>query len=409
MRKLPLSLQISAAVHALVITWAISQVPDRPPSRPPAPRVELIDPAREEVDIVPVEVRFLDPAVTAALPETAPGAIAMDPDAPDPRDRSDARERPARLDASRPDRVEVATGTGTGSGSGTGTEPGTGTSSGTRTPLMDMRKGAPVRLTVGVPTGRWDGRDRAPETFGPDIDSGKLRPDGGGTYRSDEGPFTAKVDRDGSVRLKDKKNFHIRFALPGPKTFGRMVADWYTDPNKPVGTLAPEKITRAPVLSNEEATGHRDPKPDHGDVSTIAILSGGFDITDALMRRHGQDPYASRKLAYLDSTRDHRVQIGQRHRQQQLEQAAVIMKANLDRVWSLPTPAARREALFELWDECAETGPEQLVTAGREARKLVVGVIRSRLPVGSADAFTAAEIAALNRTKQSKAMFAPYD
>jgi len=396
-------------VHALVITWAISQVPDKRPPRPPAPRVELIDVAREEVDVVPVEVTFLDPAATAALPETAPAAIAMDPDAPDPRDRPDARERPARIDASRPDTVAVATGTGTGTTGAPGTEPTPGAPPGTRNPLLDMRKGAPVRLTVGVPTGRWDGRDHAPETFGPDIDSGKLRPDGGGTYRSDEGPFTAKVARDGSVTLKDKKNFNIRFALPGPKTFGRMVADWYTDPNKPVGTLAPEKITRAPVLSSEEATGHQDRKPDHGEVSTIAILSGGFDITDALMRRHGQDPYASRKLAYLDSTRDHRVQIGQRHRQQQLEQAAVIMKANLDRVWSLPTPAARREALFELWDECAETGSDELVTAGREARKLVIGVLRARIPAGTADAYSPGELAALNRKKQSKATFAPYD
>jgi len=127
------------------------------------------------------------------------------------------------------------------------------------------------------------------------------------------------------------------------------------------------------------------------------------------MRRHGQDPYASRKLAYLDSTRDHRVQIGQRHRQQQLEQAAVIMKANLDRVWSLPTPAARREALFELWDECAETGSDELVTAGREARKLVIGVLRARIPAGTADAYSPGELAALNRKKQSKATFAPYD
>ena len=76
---------------------------------------------------------------------------------------------------------------------------------------------------------------------------------------------------------------------------------------------------------------------------------------------------------------------------------------------SLTTPAARRDALFELWDECAETGPEQLVTAGREARKLVVGVIRARLPAGSADAYSSDELVALNKTKQSKATFAPYE
>jgi len=408
-RKLPVSLQISAAVHALVVTWAVSQLPDEPAPRPRAPTIELVDKPREEVDLVPVDVTFLDPAATAAIPE----AIAMAAPADAPADATDALPR----DPERPGLAAIATaraattiGTGTGSGTtGTRGEPTTGTPPGTRNPLLDMRKGAPVRLTVGVPTGRWDGRDQAPETFGPDIDSGQLHPDGGGTFRSDEGPFTAKVDRDGGVKLKDKRNLNIRFALPGPKTFGRMVDDWYRDPNKPVGTLAPDRIARAPVLSNEEATGHRDRKPDHGDVSTLPILGGGFDVTDALMRRNGQDPYASRKLAYLDSTRDQRVQIGQRHRQEQLEQAAVIMKGNLDRVWSLPTPAARREALFELWDECAETGSDRLVAAGREARKLVVGVIRSRIPAGSTDAYPPDELAALNRRRQSKATFAPYD
>ena len=259
-----------------------------------------------------------------------------------------------------------------------------------------------------MPTGRWDGRDHAPETYGPDIDSGKLRPDGGGTFRSDEGPFTAKVARDGSVNLKDKKNFNWHFSLPKPKDLGRGLASWYEDPNKPVGQLPPDKITRAPVLNNGEATGQYDRKPDHGE-ATVPIVGGGFDVTDALMRRHGQDPYASKKLAYLDSTRDQRVQIGNRYRQKQLDQSVVIMKGNLDRVWSLHTPAERREALFELWDECAETGPDALVAAGRDARTLVIGVIRARIPFGSADAFSADEIAALNRKKQSKAVFAPYD
>jgi hypothetical protein len=403
-RKLPLGLQISAAVHALVVTWLISHLPEESPPPPPPPKIEVYDKARDEVDIVPVDVTFLDALATAAIPEAAPEAIAMDPEA----QRPEPGERPERIAVVRPDVVAIATGTGTGTTGTPGTEATPGTTPGKRNPLMDMRKGAPVRLTVGVPTGRWDGRDHAPETYGPDIDSGKLRPDGRGTYRSDEGPFTAKVGRDGSVKLQDKKNFNIRFALPGPKTVGNMIASWYEDPNKPVGTLPPEKITRAPVLNNDEATGQYDRKPDHGE-APLPILSGGFDITDALMRRKGMDPYASKKLQYLDSTRDQRVQIGQRHRQKQLEQAAVIMKTNLDRVWSLSTPHARREALFELWDECAEAGTDELVAAGREARKLVIGVIRSRIPAGSAGAYSAADLVAFNRKKQSKASFAPYD
>lgn len=399
MRKLPLSLQISAAVHALVVTYLVSRLPDEKPPAPPAPRIEVIEAA-------PVEVTFLDVPATAAIPETPPEPIALAPEARDERTRDERRTDTAAITT---DAATATTGAATSGTTDTGTgttEPAPGTP-GTKNPLLDMRKGAPVRLTVGVPTGRWDGREHAPETYGPDIDSGQLAPSGGGTYRSDEGVFTAKVDRDGSVSLKDSKNFNIRFALPRPKQVGRKVASWYTDKNKPVGQLPPDKTTTEPVLNNGEATGQYDRKPDHGE-APLPIVSGGFDVTDALMRQKGIDPYAAKKLAYLDSTRDQRVQIGQRHRAKQLEQATVIMKGNLDRVWSLPTPVARREALFELWDECAETGTDELIAAGRAARTLVIGVIRTRLPAGSTDAYSAADLAAFNRKKQSKATFAPY-
>jgi hypothetical protein len=293
--------------------------------------------------------------------------------------------------------TEASGGTGTGSA----TEPGTGSGGPARNPYFDMRKGRPVRLTLGVPTGRWDGRDAPRETYGPDIDSGQLDPSGGGTYRSDQGPFTAKVDKDGSVSLKDKRNFSIRFALPGKKAIGDAITSWYYDPNKPVGLIGPQKAEYGPAPASAG-----DEKPDHG--KTVPLISGGFDVTDAFMRGNGQDPYAAKKLAFLDATRDQRVQIGQRHRQEQLEHATEIMHKNLERAWSIVDPAARRRALFELWDECAETGTNDLVTAGTAARTLVVGFIRSKLPAGSAHAYTDVELAELNRSRQSKATFAPY-
>jgi hypothetical protein len=142
----------------------------------------------------------------------------------------------------------------------------------------------------------------------------------------------------------------------------------------------------------------------------VPILSGGFDLTDGLMRRHGIDPYASRKLAFLDSTRDERVAIGQRHRAEQREQAARIMKQNLERLAAtVLDPIARKRALFDLWDECIETGGEADVAAGAASRKLVVGFIRAHHPAGTPAAYTREELAALNARKQSRAVFAPYD
>jgi hypothetical protein len=128
------------------------------------------------------------------------------------------------------------------------------------------------------------------------------------------------------------------------------------------------------------------------------------------MRRHGDDPYSARKLALLDKTRDERVQIGTRHRAERLALTPQIIRKNLGALWAAtPDPHARKRALFELWDECAETGDPTVVAGGEAARRLVIGFIRAHLPAGSRDAYTPAELAALSRTKHSKAAFVPYE
>jgi hypothetical protein len=139
-------------------------------------------------------------------------------------------------------------------------------------------------------------------------------------------------------------------------------------------------------------------------------ISGEFDITDAMMRSQGIDPYASYKLKVLDETRDERVAIGKRYRTQQLAQSGQLMQKNLERLWSsTPDLAARKRGLFELWDECAESGTEELVVAGAAARAHVVGFIRSKLPAGSTEAFTHTELAHFNKQRKSHAPFAPYE
>jgi len=256
----------------------------------------------------------------------------------------------------------------------------------------------------------WD-PDMAPEAP-PVVEepSGKLRPDGGGTYRSNQGPFTAKVGKDGSVTLKDGKNLRVRFALPSPRQLGKMIGDWYQDPNKPVGMLPPpdpEKFERD-HLGGGGVSGEK--REDAGGGIGLPILAGGFDISDAFMRSKGADPYASKKLAFLDATRAERVQIGMRHRAEQLAQVTELMQRNLERLWAtVADPAQRRADLFALWDEVEETGSQEVVAAGARARALVIGWIRAKLPAGSASAYTAAEIGTLNARRTSTAVFAPYD
>jgi hypothetical protein len=133
-----------------------------------------------------------------------------------------------------------------------------------------------------------------------------------------------------------------------------------------------------------------------------------LDPQDRIMLQHGIDPYARNKLAMLDRTRDQRVAVGERRRSAQLGRAGELMQNHIDRLWAMTADLAERKTgLFELWDDCAETGSAEVIAAASAARMLVIGVIRARLR--GRDAYTAAELAQLNARRRSSAVFAPYE
>ncbi len=402
-------LAISAAVHVTAVGVAdrVDWLPARAPRAPRCPVVIELDPpppapAEHPAEDVPTTVvlidALLDPAVVPAPDPivVAPAAVtAVVTTAVPSRARAlegHAGERPAR-GASAPS-------PGSTGDSGRARAPGATADN----PWMDMRGGSPTRLSLGLPTPRWDGRAAPLDRFGPDVSSGKLSPGGGGTHRADEGTFTAKVDRDGHVDLRDKRNVQVH--VPSARALGQAIAAWYLDDNKPVGLLGRPDPTKGAVIHGREVS--------EGDLAGLtgpsppALIT--FDATDAMMRSVGIDPYAAKKLAFLDATRDERAQIGMRRRQEQLVGAAAQMQRNIDRAWaSALDPVQRKQALFELWDECAETGSALEIEAGREARRLVIGAIRARLPRGSPDAYTADELTALDTRRTARNRFAPYD
>jgi len=179
-------------------------------------------------------------------------------------------------------------------------------------------------------------------------DAEELRPAGGGTYESDQGAYRAHVAADGTVHLEDAPNLQV-----------------------------------------------------HG-------LSGSFDVTDWAMRSHGQDPYAGQKLRFLERTLEQRVAIGRRHRTRQLARSAELARHNVDRLLAItPDLDERKRGLFELWDDCAESGDDELVRGGAAARALILGVIRAEL--AGTDAYTADELVRFNARRTSTAAFAPYE
>ncbi|HEY0988412.1 MAG TPA: hypothetical protein VGD80_15215 [Kofleriaceae bacterium] len=394
MRKLPLGVAVSTALHAAAFIWVgwVSARPDAPATRrvePSTTAVEIIHraPVPPAPEIEPIEATLLDP----------PSPASTTPARPAPRSPSPS---PAAI---------VAPGAGADAGSRAETAP-------TRSPLLTMRGKEPPRLAL--PAGRWDPLDRVPAGTAPEKQrtTGSFHNAGRGTYESDQDGFIGKVKPDGTVTLEDKPSASIHIALPSPKDIGRFIAQWYEAPKGDFGETVEAPMSKHLSVSIGPTTDPGDEAhPEHtlkdkAATVIVPIIGGRLEVTDWLMRSKGIDPYASRKLKLLDTTRDERVQIGNRHRAQQLAMTPQIVQRNLTHLWAAtPDTAARKQALFDLWDECAETGDPAVVAAADAARRLVIAFIRTHLPAGGPDAFTPAELDALTRTKRSRAAFQPYD
>ncbi len=136
-----------------------------------------------------------------------------------------------------------------------------------------------------------------------------------------------------------------------------------------------------------------------------------FDITDTLMRMHHIDPYSYDKLKFLEDTQDERMEMAAAERTDNLRAALLGLPAYLGSIWKESTlsPAARRKIIFDLWDECAEEGDEELIAASKTARATIIAFVRRALPARSTDAYPADELATLNAARTSHEAFVPYD
>jgi hypothetical protein len=389
-RRLPLGVVISVAAHGALgalVYAAYDPAAHRAPDLPPV-----------VVELVAVEV---PPLAAPAVPDEPPDEPPPSPDEPPPPSRAAPRPPAA------PARASISTTTGATvetAPAPAGPDVAPGATPPARSRWFDLRRGRPA-VDLRLPQGSHDDLDQVPRGTGPApsvAPTGQLHDAPGGGRRADQGVFTAEVAPDGTVKLKDQRNVRVGLALPTPRSIGNGVSRWYYSDKGPDGQRGERAL--------EKDVGGSVDTGDRSKSVIVPVVRGGFDVTDAFMRRKGMDPYASKKLAFLDSTRDERVQLGAAHREQQLQKTSQLVQRNLDQLWQrVPDPAGRRAALFELWDEIVETGDERVVEAGRAARRLVVGFIRARLPAGGPDAYTADELAALNRRRQSRTPFAPYE
>jgi hypothetical protein len=350
------SIAISLVIHVAALALLGMRAPGR------------ADPAHEPaLQWIDIEVAPVRPEASPPVNEREPLEPARPPDAPLPEPPPQPVATP-RLALQQPRRrsepLESSTARAAPPGSGDADRaPG----------LLSMRTTGPATRPVeprrdpgaGVPrlapeqAARLVERDPGPPQWSPLAPprSGKtprarseIVPDGKGAYRAEDLTFSAKIDRDGRVHIEDGAN------LQGGPT------------------------------------------------------SGTFDIGDAIMRSAGQDPYYHRKALFLERTREQRAAMSVDERQVTLRDSLAKLPDHLAEIWAHSAwPAAqRRRVIFELWDECAEQGPDDIVSAGAAARITIVAFIRKHLPEDSAHAYPEAEIRALNKARGSRQRFAPY-
>ena len=151
---------------------------------------------------------------------------------------------------------------------------------------------------------------------------------------------------------------------------------------------------------------------------------------DMLMAARGSDPYARLKAKLLKATFDTRLGMAVGFHKKQINKRLHRLEAELGKIWAdeRRNLGARKELIFQRWDECDE--PEDVVAssvevpgfgtldsselddarhdAARAARRSIERFVRETAPRGSAEAFSAAELADMNRRRVSRQNFKPY-
>lgn len=160
-----------------------------------------------------------------------------------------------------------------------------------------------------------------------------------------------------------------------------------------------------------------------------AVGVGITGPTEWLLFLSGQERDAAARTEFLNRTRDLRIQIAVAFTMRLLDTRLAELNQELLGLWSDASRSLpeRRALLFARWDECDERLTRGLPAGGElpaeavsqidearlsaadRARRTIEGFIRRQLPAGSPRAYTAQELAELNRRRVSAEPFAPYE
>jgi hypothetical protein len=233
-------------------------------------------------------------------------------------------------------------------------------------------------------------------------------------YFYEDAKFEARVAPDGTVTFKGKR-FSVNMAPPWARNQRRPESP----PTAPRTATDPTSARRAPWLPPPEPAQGGPRRQEPNEVSppssstyvppsmqsgSMISVSGGFDLTDEIMRALGKDPLARDKARFLSATFEFRMKLAIEERKHLMREALDTLPQRLDELWADTRYSLRerRRILYELWIEMDNT-PD-----GARAGKMIEVFVQRRLPCGAADGYTPGELDAF-RSRHPERPFTPVE
>jgi hypothetical protein len=240
----------------------------------------------------------------------------------------------------------------------------------------------------------------------------RLRPTRDGGYEYEDTRFKAVVAPDGRVSFDDRR-VSSKWQLipvfpqnhpPGTPTLESTLRDLLRRRKSPPPPPAPPPIPERPPASGPLTERDRRRMEEYYKVVPVVAVTGTADLTDEYYRMLGEDPYRYEKARFLSSTFEMRLKMAAESQLHDLRRSLHELRSRLDRLWSDPShpPTARRLIVCALFGELSRD------ETGRVATEVINNFVRTRLPQGSADGYTAAELEACNAGAGGRERFDPY-
>ncbi|MEM7152701.1 MAG: hypothetical protein AAF799_07655 [Myxococcota bacterium] len=232
----------------------------------------------------------------------------------------------------------------------------------------------------------------------------RKRKDGSFVMRRAELPFVVRIDAEGRMSFRDQQ---LKVGHPMVEKIRTAVRNAKDPAN------APPIDAKSLIESLSQTIGSLSPM--------VYVKLPRLD--DLIRKGSGQEINTHLKLIFLEGTAELRHRMARTHAEERLNARLDALDKELQTLWyrsGLPA-AQRREALFQLWDDCIEAPPrgsakvsdEQELERLRQsiaakARKEIIQFIRRHVGQGTEDGYSAEELQRLNARRGSRERFTPY-